>query len=207
MRRAGFTGEGLELGEALFGAILSSPSGVTFAIDEWSDVATRVQGRAGRVQLVVDELLDEFHSLDTASTGGLSPEFPLVLSAGERRTYTANTIIRDTTWRKRDGEGALRIHPADAAAAAVTDGGTARIVTSRGSAVVAVEITDIMRPGHVSLPNGMGLDEPSGDSGLQRVGVAPNELTDGARRDPVAGTPWHKFVPARVEAVVAVGAV
>jgi Molybdopterin oxidoreductase Fe4S4 domain len=30
-------------------------------------------------------------------------------------------------------------------------------------------------------------------------GVAPNELTDSARRDWLAGTPWHKHVPARVE--------
>lgn len=200
VRRAGFTGDGLELGEALFDAILSSPSGVTFAIDEWSDVADRASGRDGRVQLVVPELLDEFHSLGAESIGGLSSDFPLVLSAGERRSFTANTIIRDSTWRKRDSDGALRVSPADAERYALSTGGTARIVTSRGSAIVSIEVTDIMQAGHVSLPNGMGLDEP-GVAGAQRVGVAPNELTDGSRRDPVAGTPWHKFVPARIEAV------
>jgi formate dehydrogenase len=31
------------------------------------------------------------------------------------------------------------------------------------------------------------------------VGVAPNELTSTADRDPFVGTPWHKHVPARVE--------
>jgi formate dehydrogenase len=29
--------------------------------------------------------------------------------------------------------------------------------------------------------------------------VAPNELTDVAMRDFLAGTPWHKHVPARLE--------
>ena len=83
---------------------------------------------------------------------------------------------------------------------AVSDGEKARIVTSRASAIVSVEVSDIMQPGHVSLPNGMGLDEPA-NGATTRVGVAPNDLTDGSRRDPVAGTPWHKFVPARIEAL------
>jgi len=29
--------------------------------------------------------------------------------------------------------------------------------------------------------------------------VAPNELTLARDRDEFAGTPWHKFVPARLE--------
>jgi hypothetical protein len=54
-----------------------------------------------------------------------------------------------------------------------------------------------MLPGHISLPNGFGLDNQDGD----RSGVATNELTSLERRDRFAGTPHHKFVPARVEAV------
>ena len=30
---------------------------------------------------------------------------------------------------------------------------------------------------------------------------APNELTSTEWRDPIAGTPWHKHVPARLEAI------
>jgi hypothetical protein len=33
------------------------------------------------------------------------------------------------------------------------------------------------------------------------TGLAPNELTDAAARDPHAGTPWHKHVPARLTAI------
>ncbi len=33
------------------------------------------------------------------------------------------------------------------------------------------------------------------------TGAAPNELTSGDDRDWLAGTPWHKHVPARIEAV------
>jgi len=61
-----------------------------------------------------------------------------------------------------------------------------------------------MQPGHISLPNGMGLDEPSAEAegAVVRIGAAPNELTDNSRRDPLAGTPWHKYVPARLEPLV-----
>lgn len=94
------------------------------------------------------ERFDELDSLAAGDAAGTSPKFPFVLSAGERRGFTANAIIRDPDWRRKDRAGALRIHP---------DG--ARAVT----------------------------------------GVAPNEPTSGADRDWLAGTPWHKHVPARIE--------
>jgi hypothetical protein len=43
-----------------------------------------------------------------------------------------------------------------------------------------------------------------GEGGTPAVtGVATNELTASDDRDWRAGTPWHKHVPARIEAVVA----
>ena len=65
---------------------------------------------------------------------------------------------------------------------------------------VVVEVSDVMQPGHISLPNGLGVDYP-GESGTVSVGVAPNELTAGEDRDWLAGTPWHKHVPARLEPI------
>jgi hypothetical protein len=52
-----------------------------------------------------------------------------------------------------------------------------------------------MQAGHASLPNGYGL--------AGSPGVAPNALTSTGWRDAYAGTPWHKHVPARIEAVPA----
>jgi anaerobic selenocysteine-containing dehydrogenase len=199
VRRAGFEGEGLALGEALFDGILASPHGLSFTVDQWDDVWSRVRTDSGRIQVVIPELVDELQTL-AGEAPLATDEFPLLLSAGERRSFTANTIIRNPGWRKRDADGALRVSPADAAIAGVEDGGVALLTTSRGSARVRVEVTDTMQPGHVSLPNGMGLDEPM-DGTLERVGVAPNELTDASLRDPIAGTPWHKTVPARLAAV------
>jgi anaerobic selenocysteine-containing dehydrogenase len=120
---------------------------------------------------------------------GADAEWPFVLSAGERRAFTANTIIRDPRWRKRDGQGALRISDADATRLGITAGDTVRLSTRRGTAEVAVEPTPRMRPGHIALPNGLGLIVHDVD-GARAVGVAPNELTAAEDRDQWAGTPW-----------------
>ena len=78
------------------------------------DLRRRIPDR--RIALEIPELLDgAARRCATAPAGYTSDELPLVLSAGERRANTANTIIRDPAWRKRDAAGALRISPADAA--------------------------------------------------------------------------------------------
>ena len=44
-----------------------------------------------------------------------------------------------------------------------------------------------------------GIDYRQADGGGVHRGVALNELTGLADRDPIAGTPWHKHVAARIE--------
>jgi formate dehydrogenase len=196
VRRAGHAD-----GEALFDALLSGRSGITFTVDDYEDVWSYVAGADRRIALEIPELLEELRGLPEAADSYTSEELPLVLSAGERRSSTANTIIRDPSWRKRDAEGALRISPSDAAALGLDTGARARIVTAAGSAETVVEVNDAMLPGHVSLPNGQGVEYPGEDGQPVLTGVPANELTSVRWRDPLAGTPWHKHVPARVEAV------
>jgi anaerobic selenocysteine-containing dehydrogenase len=202
LRRAGFEGANpLEQGGALFDAILRERSGVVFSDDEPAASFRRIAHDDGRVQLAVPELLAELRALRDEAPDARDPAFPFVLAAGERRTSTANTIYRDPSWRKKDADGALRMNPGDAARLGIADGGHARVTTKRGSALAVVELTDTLQPGHVTLPNGLGTDYPDESGRLATHGVAPNELTASEDRDPVAGTPWHKHVRARVEAV------
>ena len=44
-----------------------------------------------------------------------------------------------------------------------------------------------------------GLDYDAGDGVTVRIGTSVNELTSTEDRDFLAGTPWHKHVPARLE--------
>ena len=85
----------------------------------------------------------------------------------------------------------------------LVDGGRARITTAAGSAEATVEVSEAMLAGHAALPNGYGVDFIDADGGRRVPGVAPNELTSTEWRDAYAGTPWHKHVPARIEAVPA----
>ncbi len=199
VRRAGFTGDGPMLGEALFEAIFTRRSGVTFTVDEYDETWKRLATPDNRVNLAVPELFAEFNRLRDERPDR-DPEFPFVLMAGERRTTTGNTLFRDPAWRKNES-GALCISPGDAQSLGVADGGRVRIVTRRGSVEAVVEVTDIMQTGHVSLPNGQGLSYPDADGRAVVHGIAPNELTASGDRDPIAGTPMHKHVAARIEAV------
>ena len=199
VRRAGF-GEGFGAGERLFDAILASPSGVVFADDEYDETWRRIQTDDGRVNLNIPELLGELAALRQERPPGDDPAWPFLLSAGERRSFTANTIMRDPEWRKSDQGGALRVSPGDAARLGIADGGRARLSTKRASVIVTVSVDDAMAAGHLALPNGLGVDHPEGDHRV-RTGVAPNELTASEDRDPWVGTPWHKSVAARLEAV------
>ena len=201
LQRAGFQGEPAEAADALFDALLTSKSAVVFSVDDWEESFARVNTPNRRIQLAVPELFEELDSLASEPAPGANPEFPFVLSAGERRSFTANTIIRNPEWRRKDRAGALRMHPDDAKRLGVEHGGRARLSTRRGSAEVEVEISGRMQPGHVSLPNGLGLDFPDASGARVATGVAPNELTHGADRDWFAGTPWHKHTPARIEAL------
>jgi formate dehydrogenase len=196
VRRAGHAD-----GNALFDAILEGRSGVTFTLDEYEDDFNYIVHPDRRIALEIPELIAELRALRDAHPGHTSDEFPVVLSVGERRSYTANDIFRNPGWRKRDADGALRVSAADAESLGLADGGHARITTARGSAAATVEVNESMLPGHASLPNGFGLDYTDADGREHVAGVAGNTLTSSGWRDPFAGTPWHKHVPARIEAL------
>jgi formate dehydrogenase len=198
LRRAGFSGEGSELGDLLFDAILKNRSGVVVSIDPYEETWRRIHDQ--KINLTLAELMPELRSLRDERPS-CDPEFPFVLSAGQRRSSTANTIIRDPKWRPKDPAGALWMNPADAAELGVQSGGRVRIITKRASAESVVVLTDTMLPGHVALPNGTGLWYPDREGQEFQHGVAPNELTVTEDRDWFAGTPFHKHVAARIEAV------
>jgi anaerobic selenocysteine-containing dehydrogenase len=198
VRRAGHAD-----GNAVFDAILQNRSGVTFTSHEYGDDFALIQHADHKIHLDMPELLEEIRRLPDAPIRYTTPEFPIVLSAGERRPFTANDIFRDPTWRKRDAEGALRVSVEDAEHLGLVDGGRARITTAAGSVEASVEISETMQAGHAALPNGYGLDFTDDDGTIRVPGVAPNALTSTEWRDAYAGTPWHKHVPARLEAVTA----
>ena len=198
LHRAGVAGEGPALGEALFDAIMKNRSGVVMSVDPYAETWRRIHDE--KINLTIAELMPELKALRDEYPVR-DADFPFVLSAGQRRSSTANTIIRDPGWRPKDPAGALWMNPADASELGIENGGRVRITTKRASAESVVVLTDTMMPGHVALPNGTGLWYPDREGQEFQHGVAPNELTVTEDRDWFAGTPFHKHVPARIEAV------
>ncbi|MGA2014700.1 MAG: molybdopterin-dependent oxidoreductase [Solirubrobacteraceae bacterium] len=194
VRRAGHAD-----GNELFEAILSSPSGVVLTRDEYGDDLARIVHPDKRIAVELPEMLDQLRAIDTGPVIHTSDQFPIVLSVGERRSFTANDIFRDPGWRKQDTDGRLRISAQDAARLRLVDGARAVITTARGRAEATVEVSEAMQAGHASLPNGFGLQHTGPDGETIVTGVAPNSLTSSNWRDEFAATPWHKHVPASVE--------
>jgi anaerobic selenocysteine-containing dehydrogenase len=199
-RRAGFGGSPTRAANQLFKAILSAPSGVVFAASEYDDSWTAVRRPEHKIELYIAELMPELAKLATERPAN-DPAWPFVLSAGERRSDTSNTSIRDIGWHRKGAYGTLRMAPEDASLLGCAEGDWVRLTTRRGNARAQVEITPDMGSGHVSLPNGQGIEYHLADGTLVRMGVSLNELTSGADRDPIAGTPWHKHVPAHIERI------
>jgi anaerobic selenocysteine-containing dehydrogenase len=199
LERAGISGRDTEeIAVCLFNRIISSPHGFIYSIDAEHSSWDRVRTGSGLINATIPVLLPELHALSDGPTELTSEQFPFILSAGERRPYTANTILRGKDWRKKDTEGALRISPEDASDLGVDSGDSSILTTASGSVSVVVEISTRMARGHISLPNGFGLDSATGSDSFRRTGIATNDLTAAGDRDFLAGTPRHKQVPAHL---------
>ena len=196
-RRAGFAGGPLRAGNALFQAIVDSPSGMIFAVSEVEDSWKAVRRPGHRIELHIPELLAELQALEK-DVPARSPDFPYVLSAGERRSDTSKHRCATARGIARGLRNA-----SDASIRCVGAGlrrgrlGASDLGTRQRRS--AGRDHGRAAPGHVSLPNGQGIDYRRADGTVERRGVAVNELTNVRDRDPFAGTPWHKHVPVKIE--------
>ncbi|MEO0425781.1 MAG: molybdopterin dinucleotide binding domain-containing protein, partial [Pseudomonadota bacterium] len=200
--RAGFTGPAPLAANRLFKTMVGSPSGVIYARSTFEESWAAVRRDEHRINLHIPELLDRLDEA-LAEVPSKDSAYPYVLSAGERRSDTANTAVRDTAWHTKGLYGALRMSPADADSIGCQTGDTVKLSTRRASAEVVIEVSDMMMPGHISLPNGTGVHYRDASGHPSMRGVAPNEFTDANLRDFLAGTPWHKHVRAKLERVEA----
>ena len=193
VRRAGYKGNPLTQGVKLFEQILKQRSGMVLSQHEYDEVWKLVAYKDKKIHLAIPEMLSELASLKSYNVN--VEEFPFILLSGERRSYNANQIYRDPAWRKVDAEGALRIHPEDARHLNVDAGGQLKCISAHGEIQVAIELDDGMRRGVVSLPHGYGMRFQNGEP----IGPQLNLLISAEHCDPLSKTPYHKYVPIRLE--------
>jgi anaerobic selenocysteine-containing dehydrogenase len=186
------------LAERLFACLVTSPQGIAFSRHDYDEVWSLVDTPDHKVRLAIPEMLEWLARLDPGQAEP-GPDFPFVLAAGQRRLFNANQIFRDPAWRRSDPDGALLVHPLDLAALDAEDGGWLAVQSPRGRIVVRAEADPSMRRGQLALPHGFGQAYPAADGERLTNGPRINLLTAGDNRDPVAGTPYHKHVPVRLE--------
>jgi len=195
--RAGFQ-SGPALGEELFQQILDHPEGIWVGKIDPVDNFAQVKTSDGKINLLIPELLDELLTIEAAKEEAalkLPAEFPLILMAGRHTDKNANTLMRDPAWNEGKRACTLAMHPDDATTLNLNDGQHVRVTTEAGTEEIELEITDTARRGHVVIPHGFGLVY----NGVKYCANV-NRLTKNTNRDQF-GTPIHRYVPCRVEAL------
>lgn len=194
---------GFAIAAELFRRILDHPEGVEIAKADDSDgLAANIGFEDGKVRLAPAPMLEEIARAISTDLP-TDPDYPLVLGAGLRTRWTANTIQRDPGWRKGKAGGcSLHIGPSDAETLGVADGDAVRVSTARGSVELSAEIDAHCLEGHVWIPNGFGMIHHGPNGEVAVDGVNTNELTDIADRDPISGCPHTKYTLCRVERAI-----
>ena len=84
-----------------------------------------------------------------ASNPQLGAKYPLAMISPPARNFLNSSFVNVQSLRDTEGEPHLDMHPADAAARGIADGGMVRIFNDRGSMQARVRVTDKARPGLV----------------------------------------------------------
>ena len=190
------------LGEVLFDTIVGSRNGAAFTEHDYDEVWSLVSHPDRKVHLAIEPMLEWLGKLDPANAIPRG-DYPFVLAAGQRRMFNANQIFRDPAWRRDDPDGALLISAADLASLGAEDGEWIAVQSAGGRLVARCKRDDSMRSGQLALPHGYGQDYPAADGERLNNGPRVNVLTESGNRDPIAGTPYHKHVPVRLERLAA----
>jgi len=195
--RTGFK-PGPTLGEEIFQQIIDHPEGIWVGKIDPENNFAEIKTEDKKINLHIPELLDELKALDATNEEAaliMGSKFPLILMAGRHMSTNANTLMRDPAWNEGKRVCTLTMHPNDAASLKLIDGQQVRVITEAGSEEIELEVTETAHIGHVVIPHGFGLVYNG-----RKYGANVNRLTKNTHRDQF-GTPIHRYVPCRVEAL------
>lgn len=152
---------------------------------------------SGLVELDAEPLLDDLARL----AASLDRPVPDAVLVGRRDLRSNNSWMHNVeVLVKGRPRCTLHVHPDDAARWGLTPGGRAVVSARVGRVEVAVEVTDGVRPGVVSLPHGWGHDADGVRLGVaaRHAGVNANVLTDDQVVDPLSGNAVLNGIPVQV---------
>ena len=199
--RAGFH-PGPGLGEEIFQAILEHPEGIWAGqvdVDKW-DHFQALATDDGRINLNVPEMTNWLQEIDPMMEAKQLKEdekaYPFIMSSGRHMDYNANTQMRDPAWNKGKRACTALMHPGDAEQLGLNDGQMIKVATEAGEETIELQVTRSTRAGYIMIPHGFGLVFQG-----ETYGANANRLAKNTHRDRIAGTPYHRYIRCRVEAV------
>ena len=187
----------------------ASPAGMTLAEVEAQPngvdlgplkpcIAKRVMTDDKKIHAATDALIEELGRF--ASSMAEVPGDALRL-IGRRHVRSNNSWLHNShRLVKGPDRCTLMIHPDDAAERGLANGDLADVASRVGQVTVAVEVTEDMMPGAVSLPHGWGhhREGVSWKTAAAHAGVSLNDLTDPERFDPLTGNAVLNGTPVTV---------
>ena len=164
-----------------------------------------LQTRGKRVRLAPELFLEEARQLARLADEherALADGFDLTL-IGRRSLRSNNSWLHNSPRLMKGADRCTALlHPDDAAARGLADGEPVRVASRVGEIELALEVSDEMRRGVISIPHGFG----HGRAGVSwrlaasKPGVSVNDVTDPALRDRLTGNAAYNSVPVRVAA-------
>ncbi|MCJ2007755.1 nitrate reductase [Methylobacterium sp. J-092] len=122
-----------------------------------------------------------------------SAAMPFVLNTGRVRDHW-HTMTRTGKSQRLSAHRPVpfvQVHPRDAAAAGLTEGGLARVSTAHGAAELEVIVTEAVAPGNLFMP----MHWNDSNASMARVGALVRGVPD-----PLSGQPELKATPAAIQA-------
>jgi anaerobic selenocysteine-containing dehydrogenase len=159
----------------------------------------RLYTRGRRIDLAPERLREDVARAATALT---LPPKPAELCLVGRRDLRSNNSWMHNSPRLTKGRDrcTLHMHPRDASERRLASGQRVRISSRTGSVLAALEVTEDMMPGVVSLPHGWGHDRTGTRLSVAQAtpGVSLNDLTDESLVDTLCGNARFSGLPVEV---------
>jgi anaerobic selenocysteine-containing dehydrogenase len=177
---------------------LDTPEGLWVGKADEEDPMDGIKTPSGKIEVFIAELEADVLDLTPQKEARdleMPAGFPLVLNAGRHMKTNINTLMRNPKWNRNKRACTIALSPGDAEALGLADGQIVTVTTAAGSEQGELQVSDQVRRGMVLIPHGFGLLYDG-----QVYGINVNRLTKNTHRD-FLGTPLHRFVPCRVEAV------
>jgi anaerobic selenocysteine-containing dehydrogenase len=165
---------------------------------------------SGKIELAPAPLVEDVARLRSSLEQVAGREEHTMLLIGRRDLRSNNSWMHNLHVLTKGKERCtLHLHPTDAGRLGLADGEMAAISSRAGSTEVAVEITDAIMPGVVSIPHGWGHSLPGTRLSLARehAGINTNLLADETQVDPLSGNAVLNGIPVIVRKTLSAQAI